>query len=213
MNFIDEKLEEYISAHSQAESQVLQEINRKTHLTTVMPQMLSGNLQGKFLGLLASLSGAQNIVEIGTFTGYSAIAMAEMTGEDTRIHTMEVDEELEDTIRKNIAAAGFENKIELHMGDAHKLLKELDLTPDFVFIDADKTSYPDYYDLLLPMMKSGGIIVADNVLWGGKVLQDDDKCQADTLAIKKFNDTVQNDDRVINIMLPLRDGLMIIVKK
>jgi predicted O-methyltransferase YrrM len=213
MNVSEEKIREYVETYSEKESELLQKIYRETHLTTVYPQMLSGNHQGKLLGMLARISGAKTILEIGTFTGYSAIAMAEMTDSDVIIHTIEANEEFESRIRQNIKDGGFEDRIILHTGDAAEIIPLLDIEPDFVFIDADKPGYPFYYKTLINKIPKGGIIVADNVLWGGKVAGDTGKDDRDTKAIKKFNEMVDKDRSVWNIILPLRDGLMLIVKK
>jgi predicted O-methyltransferase YrrM len=213
MNVSEEKIREYVETYSEKESELLQKIYRETHLTTVYPQMLSGNHQGKLLGMLARISGAKTILEIGTFTGYSAIAMAEMTDSDVIIHTIEANEEFESRIRQNIKDGGFEDRIILHTGDAAEIIPLLDIEPDFVFIDADKPGYPFYYKMLINKIPKGGIIVADNVLWGGKVAGDTGKDDRDTRAIKKFNEMVDKDRSVWNIILPLRDGLMLIVKK
>jgi len=213
MKITKENIEEYANDHSEEESELLTTIRRETHLRSVYPQMLSGNHQGKLLGLLTKISKAKTILEIGSFTGYSAVAMAEMTPHDTEIHTIEANEEFETFLLNIFEKGGFSKRIHLHMGEALKVIPQLDIEPDFIFIDADKINYLNYYKMVLPMLKSGGIIVTDNVLWSGKVLQPDPFCNADTLAIKEFNEFTQKDEKVFNILLPLRDGIMVIVKK
>lgn len=213
MNILEENIETYTNDHSEYESDLLKYIRRETHLKSIYPQMLSGNHQGKLLGFLAKISNAKTILEIGSFTGYSAIAMAEMTSPETHIHTIDVNEELEEFLLNVFTKGGFSKRIHLHIGNALKIIPELNIEPDFIFIDADKYNYLNYYKLVLPMLKKGGIIVADNVLWSGKVLHENKKCSAETLAIKEFNKFVQKDNRITNILLPLRDGLMVMAKK
>ena len=213
MKLIEENTEYYVDTHSEPESELLQYIRRETHLRSVYPQMLSGNHQGKLLGMLAKISGAKTILEIGTFTGYSAVAMAEMTDKETQIHTIDINEELEPFLREVFTKGGFNQRIHLYIGNALEVIPRLDIQPDFVFIDADKHNYLPYFQMVFPQLKKGGIIVTDNVLWGGKVLESNEKSNAETQAIKAFNDFVQKDNRVNNILLPLRDGLMIVVKK
>jgi len=210
MKIVEENIDEYSQNHSLRESDVLKDIRRKTYLETVYPRMLSGQPQAYFLGMLANIKKSKIILEIGTFTAYSAIAMAEMTDESTIIHTIENNVEFEDTINKNIENAGFTNRIILHIGDALQILENLNFVPDFVFIDADKQNYLNYFKMLLKIMKKDSSIVADNVLWSGKVLSNKIKYDKETLAIQDFNEFVNNDMRVVNLMLPIRDGLMLI---
>ncbi|OIP01835.1 MAG: hypothetical protein AUJ98_02980 [Bacteroidetes bacterium CG2_30_33_31] len=210
MKIVEENIDEYSQNHSLRESDVLKDIRRKTYLETVYPRMLSGQPQAYFLGMLANIKKSKIILEIGTFTAYSAIAMAEMTDESTIIHTIENNVEFEDTINKNIENAGFTNRIILHIGDALQILENLNFVPDFVFIDADKQNYLNYFKMLLKIMKKDSFIVADNVLWSGKVLSNKIKYDKETLAIQDFNEFVNNDMRVVNLMLPIRDGLMLI---
>lgn len=213
MHILDENIENYVNEHSETESELLRHIRRKTHLRSVYPQMLSGNHQGKILGWLAQISKAKTILEIGSFTGYSAVAMAEMTRNDTVIHTIEINEELETHLLEVFQKGNYEHRIHLHIGDAQEIIPNLNIEPDFVFIDADKINYLNYYKIVFPMLKKGGIIIVDNVLWGGKVLAEDSKCDAETRAIKDFNEYIQKDKNITNILLPLRDGLMVISKK
>ena len=206
----------YAEAHTTPEPAALAALNRETHLTQVYPQMLSGHLQGAFLKMVAAMLRPRRVLEIGTFTGYSAIAMGLglVTGTEAGpvLHTLEANPELEDTIRKYIREAGLEQQIVLHIGQAAEIIPTLDETWDLVFIDADKPGYTCYYDLVMPRLRPGGIIIADNVLWDGKVTGDPEKMDRDTRGIHAFNTLVQNDQRVENVLLPIRDGLMVIRK-
>lgn len=216
---------EYCKDHTTREPDVLARLNRETHLTQVYPQMLSGHLQGTLLRMICHMLQPERILEIGAFTGYSAIAMAlgmadvpAGTGRDRGrsepvLHTIEANPELEDGIRQFIREAGLERHIVLHMGDAKRIIPELDERWDLVFIDADKPNYLSYYEMTLPAVRPGGFIIADNVLWDGKVTGDRAKMDRDTLGIVEFNEFVRDDGRVENLMLPVRDGLMIIRKR
>jgi predicted O-methyltransferase YrrM len=208
----------YSEAHTTPEPLVLAKLNRDTHLTQVYPQMLAGHLLGMFLRMTVQMIKPHRVLEIGTFTGYSAIAMAlgmtplprERGG--ALLHTVEVNPELEEGIRRVIREAGMEDRIILHIGQAADVIPALDETWDLVFIDADKPNYLNYYHMVLPGVRKGGFIIADNVLWDGKVTGDPLKMDKDTRGIVEFNEFVQNDDRVENLMLPVRDGLMVIRK-
>jgi predicted O-methyltransferase YrrM len=212
MNLIDPAIETYAQRFTSEESTVLQQLSRRTHLEVLMPQMLSGNLQGSFLSLLSKLMQPENILEIGTFTGYSAICLAQGLSPKGHLHTLECNEELEGIILDNFRAAGLSEKITLHIGDAAVGIASLPQIWDMVFIDADKVNYALYFDLVIDKVRSGGLIVADNVLWSGKVI--DHTCQdKDTVALRAFVDKVHQDTRVENLLLPLRDGLMLALKK
>lgn len=213
MDFLSEEIENYAFNHTEEESDILKLIHRETNLKTLMPRMLSGNLQGKFLGFLASISKANNILEIGSFTGYSAIAMAESTSEDCKIHCVEINEELAILLKDHIIKSGFQDRINILVGDAIDIIPKINFQPDFVFLDADKINYLNYYKLLIDIIPSGGIIIADNVLWSGKVLTEPERKDLDTKALIEFNEFIQSDNRVTNILLPIRDGLMLIRKK
>ena len=202
--------ETYLALHSTPEPEILTRISRHTHLTQVYPQMLSGHLQGTFLRFLCMLLKPQEILEIGTFTGYSAVAMA-LGAPQARVHTIEANPELEEIILHHIHLAGLEERITLHMGDAPEIIPTLDQSWDLVFIDADKPNYLNYYRMVAGKMNPGGIILADNVLWDGKVLNDPEVMDRDTRAIHEFNQFVQQDPRVENLIIPLRDGLMVIL--
>ena len=205
-------LEEYLEAHSSAPNAVLQELYRDTHLHQMNPRMASGPVQGKLLELLCKMLQPKLVLEIGTFTGYSSICMAQGIGETARIISIEANREYEDTIRKYYKKAKVEDKIELIIGDAKDIIPTLPDAFDLVFIDADKISYPTYYETIVEKVRSGGFILADNVLWEGKVLHPNPK-ERDTQALVAFNKRVTKDPRVENVLLPLRDGLMLIRKK
>ncbi len=204
---------QYIINHTDEEDDILLELSRETYLKTTHPRMLSGHYQGKFLEFISKMIRPERILEIGTFTGYSAIALAKGLSDDGFLYTIEINDERENIIKKYIDKSGFNSKIKLLTGNALKIIPELDDFFDLVFIDADKPNYPDYYEIVFPKLKSGGFIIVDNVLWNGKVLGDLKLNDESTAAIKYFNDYVQNDDRVENMIIPLRDGLMLIRKK
>ena len=211
-------LPEYIEQHSSPESPVLQQITRSTHLEVINPRMLSGHVQGRVLSMLSQMIQPKRILELGTFTGYSALCLAEGLTEDGRLITIEHNDEMEDSIRRNLALSPLGEKIELVIGDAKAVLQQLKVEGvkckgtefDLVFIDADKKEYCDYLDLVLPLMRAGGWILADNTLWDGHIIEaayDKDK---QTVALRAFNDKVAQDERLEKVILPLRDGLTII---
>ena len=204
---------QYSEAHTTPEPVVLARLNRETHLSQVYPQMLSGHFQGTLLRMIVQMLRPERTLEIGTFTGYSSIAMGlGMAPGVSLLHTIEVNPELEDGIRNYIREAGLEEHIVLHIGEALEIIPSLDEPWDLVFIDADKPNYLNYYNMVLPRLRPGGFIVADNVLWDGKVTGDPATMDKDTRGIAEFNEFVHKDARVENLMLPVRDGLMIIRK-
>jgi caffeoyl-CoA O-methyltransferase len=209
MTLLNEKLDEYIDNHTSLEDEVLFELNRETHLKTYYPRMLSGKVQGKFLEMIVQMIKPTRILEIGTFTGYSAIAMAKGLPENGKITTLEVNPEMEIFIRKFIKKSGLENKIELLIGNAVEIIPELEEKFGLVFIDADKEQYIDYYNLSMKKLEPGGFILADNVLWSGKVLEIDENSDKETKGIKAFNDFVASDPRVEQVVLSVRDGLLL----
>ncbi len=214
MNFDQQLLDEYISNHTSPEPPLLYELNRKTQLRMMYPRMLSGQLVGRFLSMVSHMIRPKKILEIGTFTGYSAICLAEGLHEDGLLHTIDINEELENQNRQVFKKAGFEKQIKQHIGPAIELIPKLGTHFDLVFIDADKINYPGYYELVIEVVRPGGYIIADNVLWGGKVLESNEKKpDKDTQAIKAFNKIVVDDNRTEKLMLPLRDGLYMIRKK
>lgn len=206
-------LEEYISNHSDSEPEYLAKLNRATHLRMLNPRMLSGHFQGRVLAMLCHMIHPTTVLEIGTFTGYSALCMAEGMPDDGVLHTLDCDDELEDFILQNFAGSAYGHKIKLHIGDALEEIKKLDETFDLVFIDADKREYSAYYEAVLPKLKVGGFILVDNTLWDGKVLKHAEPCDQQTYAIMQFNDFIAQDQRIEKVLLPVRDGLTVIRKK
>jgi caffeoyl-CoA O-methyltransferase len=213
MDFIDEQLEEYVVKHTSKESDVLYDLNRQTHLNILQPRMLSGHLQGRVLSMLSHMIKPKRILEIGTYTGYAAICMAEGLQENGELITIDKNQELEDMANRYFQKAGFQDRIELIVGDALEEIPKLDKKFDLVFIDADKTNYLNYYDLLIDELPQNSYIIADNVLWSGKVLNEKEMNDPDTKALSIFNEKIQNDSRVENVLFPIRDGLMVIRKK
>ena len=209
---LDSQIEKYIEDHTTPESELLKELNRQTHLRTFYPRMLSGNVQGKFLEMICRMLQPKRILEIGTFTGYSAIAMAQGLPKDGLIYTLEVNGEMEDFISEFISKSGFNKKIKLLMGDALEIIPSLEEEFDLVFIDADKEQYVDYYKLAKTKLKKGGFIITDNVLWSGKVTESSSITDKETQGIVEFNELVKNDIEVEQVMLSIRDGLMLIRK-
>ncbi len=207
MHLVSAEIEQYIEQHSSAEHKVLQELNRETHLKVQMPQMLSGHLQGQFLAMVTGMLQPKRILEIGTYTGYSGICLANGLGEDGILYTIDINEELQPMIETYIAKAGLTKKVKQLIGDAQQIIPTLNETFDLVFIDADKVNYSTYYDLVFDKVRTGGYIIADNVLWSGKVVLE--KKDKDTLAIDSYNKKVLADKRVETFILPLRDGLNI----
>jgi len=210
MDFIDEKINEYSEQHTTPQSSALANLERETHLKILRPRMLSGHLQGKFLEMIVKMLRPKEILEIGTYTGYSAIAMAQGLDADACIHTIDINAELEDFTKSHFQKAQVEHQIDFLIGNALEIIPKMDILFDLVFIDADKKNYKKYFDMVLPKMRKGGFIIADNVLWSGKVLNTDTKKDPETTAIKEFNDYVHHCKKVENLLLPLRDGLMII---
>ena len=213
MEFIDPKIDEYVSAHSEDEPLVLKELTRETWLKAINPRMLAGHLQGRTLSMISHMIKPKTALEIGTFTGYSAICLAEGLAENGKIITIDINEELEAFAKKYFVKAGIETKIEQRIGEAMELVPSITEELDLVFIDADKTNYANYYEMVLPKLRIGGYIIADNVLWSGKILEDSNKYDADTKALIDFNKKVQADNRVQNVLFPIRDGIQVIRKK
>jgi caffeoyl-CoA O-methyltransferase len=210
MNFLPEKLEEYIQVHTRDEGAILRELERETYLKVLMPRMVSGHVQGQALRMLSLMIQPLNILEIGTFTGYSAICLAEGLKEGGKLVTIDINHELEDMVRRYISKAGAEDKIDYRIGNAIEIIPSLTQTFDLVFIDADKINYSNYYNLAWDKLRVGGFIIADNVLWSGKVVEPGP--DNDTRAIIEFNEMVQNDPNSENVLFPIRDGIMVIRK-
>lgn len=214
MEFLSEALQLYCEEHSSEEPAILKKLNRQTHAQVLQPRMLSGHLQGRFLSLISKLVRPKYVLDIGTYTGYSAICLAEGLAENGKVITLDVNPELEDMVNHYIEEAGFKNKIQMIIGDAYQLIRTMPQNFDLVFIDADKASYSKYFDLVIDKLNPGAVILADNVLWSGKVV--DDKALAkdkDTQLIDAFNKKVQADNRVETVLLPIRDGITLIRKK
>ncbi|MEC8611195.1 MAG: O-methyltransferase [Bacteroidota bacterium] len=209
MEFLPKELDEYICQHSQKESPLLRELNRETWAKVLMPRMLSGHLQGRALSMLSKMISPKYVLEIGTFTGYSAICLCEGIKHGGKLITIDINEELENMANSYFKKAGVKDKIQHHIGNAIDIIPKLGYDFDLVFIDADKENYSEYFDLVIDKMPIGGFIVADNVLWSGKVIKDNDSKDQETIAIKAFNHKVQNEERVENVLFPIRDGLMI----
>ena len=209
---LDSKIENYILENLRQETPLLSEINRETHAKVLIPRMLSGQLQGRILSMISHLIKPQLILEIGTYTGYSALCLAEGLSNDGELHTIELNDELENFILKYFQQSEYKNKLHLHIGDALDIISTLPDNIDLVFIDADKRVYLDYYHLIIDKLKPGGLILADNVLWGGKVIETVQENDEYTRGILAFNDFVRKDKRVENVILPIRDGIMMLRK-
>ena len=207
---IDVQIQQYSEAHTSPPSVILQKIDRDTHANVLMPRMLSGQLQGRFLSMISHMIKPDAILEIGTYTGYSAICLCEGLSPHGKLITIDLNEELESRVRRSFEKANLSSRIDYRIGDARQLIPTLHELFDLVFIDADKENYSLYFDLVIDKIKSGGYILADNVLWSGKVVQP--KPDKDTRALLAFNTKIQSDPRVENILLPIRDGLMLMRK-
>tara|TARA_B100001989_G_scaffold188631_1_gene137971 strand:+ start:50 stop:691 length:642 start_codon:yes stop_codon:yes gene_type:complete len=212
MDFIDPLIEAYALEHTEKESDLLFNLNRQTHLKVLQPRMLSGHLQGRILSFLSSAIKPKNILEIGTYTGYSALCMAEGLSKNGKLVTIDKNIELETMVKKYINDSYYKNQIEFINANAIDVIPTLNLEWDLVFIDADKENYINYFDLVIDQVKKGGWIIADNVLWSGKVLEEPDKKDKETIILQKFNEKVNQDSRVRNVLFPVRDGMMLMIK-
>ena len=213
MEFIDQKLDDYVCLHTTEEDDLLKELNRQTHLKILQPRMLSGHFQGRFLSMISKMIQPTSILEIGTYTGYSALCLAEGLKQDGKLLTLDKNPELEDFVRNFLEKSAYSENIEFVIADAMKYIPTIKQSFDLVFIDADKGNYLNYYKLVIDMIPSGGYILADNVLWSGKVIDEKSVNDKDTKAIMEFNQYVMNDIRVENVLLPIRDGLLLMRKK
>ncbi|GGH66340.1 O-methyltransferase [Phaeocystidibacter marisrubri] len=207
MEFLPESIDQYVHNHTKAESDLLARLNRETHVKIMSPRMLSGHLQGRVLSLLAKLHRPKRILEIGTYTGYSALCLAEGLVNGGELHTIDINEELEDFARKYFDESDFGDSIHQHIGKALDVIPTLKDGWDIVFIDADKSNYVNYYNDIVPRMNPGGLILCDNVLWSGKIV-DENANDKDTVVLRELNELITQDDRVENVLLPIRDGLM-----
>jgi len=208
---MDEKIEKYIIEHTSKSDELLDRLYRETFLKAIHPEMISGPYLGKFLEIISLIKQPQNILEIGTFTGYSTICLAKGLRDGGKIYTIEINEELQEIFKNYFKEAKIENIVKPLIGDAKEIIKNLDVQFDIVFIDGSKREYPIYYELIFPKVKKGGLIIADNVLWYSNVVNEK-VLDKDTEGIKKFNEIIKNDKRVENIILPIRDGIMMIFK-
>ena len=213
MEYQNENIDEYVMAHTTKESDILYDLNRQTHLKILNPRMLSGHLQGRVLSMISKMIQPKRILEIGTYTGYSALCLAEGLKENGQLITIDKNYELEGFVKEYIQKAGLSDKIEVMIGDAMDILPKLEKNFDLVFIDADKPNYLNYYNAIIDELPRGAIIIADNVLWSGKVFEETEENDISTAALKLFNDTIHKDERVENLLMPIRDGLMMIRKK
>lgn len=209
MEFLDRKIEQYVESFTREEGSVLAELNRETYAKVMTPRMLSGHLQGQTLRLFSQMINPKNILEVGTYTGYSALCMVDGLQPDGKLITIDVNEELHEMVQRYIDKAGRSEQIEALVGNALEVIPELNYQFDLVFIDADKENYSNYYDLVFDKLSVGGYIIADNVLWSGKVLEDDADLDKDTVALKEYARKLKADDRVETVMLPIRDGLLV----
>ena len=209
MHFISEKLDDYVVSHSQKEPDLLKRLNRETNQKMLQPRMLSGHYQGRVLSMLSKMINPEFVLEIGTYTGYSALCLAEGMKKNGQLHTIDINEELADFQKKYFDSSDYSKNIIQHIGDATEIIPKLDLQFDLVFIDADKPNYPNYFELIIDKMKPGSILLSDNVLWSGKVIE---KVKADdesTKALLEYNRLLNEDHRLETVLLPIRDGLTI----
>ena len=213
MEFITKNLIDYCESYTTPESEILAELNRETHLKVVSPRMLSGHLQGRFLSFISKLKQPKLIVEIGTYTGYSALCLAEGLSENGKLISIDVNEETSAFAKSFIEKTEYVNKIELVLADAKEYVSTIKDPIDIVFIDADKKNYLTYYHLIIDKLAPGGLVIADNVLWSGKITMPESSMDKETMALHQFNKFVQQDGRVENLLLPIRDGLMVVRKK
>ena len=209
MHFLSPELEDYSAQHSQDEPALLAELNRETHLKILSPRMLSGHFQGRVLSMISKLVRPKTVLEIGTYTGYATLCLAEGLAKDDIIHTIDIKEELQDFQRKYFERSPWAFQIKQHLGPALDIVPTLDARFDLAFIDADKENYANYFEMVVPLMNPGGVILSDNVLWSGKVLEPVKPNDRSTIAIKAYNELLKNDPRVETVLLPIRDGLTV----
>jgi predicted O-methyltransferase YrrM len=209
MHFISESLDNYVVAHSEDEPKLLKALTRETYQKILQPRMLSGHYQGRVLSMISKLVHPKHILEIGTYTGYSALCLAEGIQEDGQLHTIDINEELFDFQRKYFDQSAYGHQIHQHLGNALDIIPQLDLKFDLIFIDADKENYPAYFDSIIDQLKPGGIILSDNVLWSGKVIAPLNSKDVATKAVLEYNRLLKEDPRIETVLLPIRDGLTI----
>lgn len=209
MHFLSEQLEDYIAEHSENEPELLAKLSKETHQKILQPRMLSGHFQGRVLSLLSKLIAPKRILEIGTYTGYSALCLCEGLADGGQLDTIDIKEELQDFQRKYFERSPYNDQIKQHLGSAIDIIPTLEGPFDLVFIDADKENYQNYFELVLPKMRKGGIILSDNVLWSGKILEEAKANDKSTLKLQQYNQHLKNDKRVETVLLPIRDGLSV----
>ena len=207
MHFLSEELENYAAQHTEDEPLLLQELNKRTHLNVLQPRMISGHFQGRFLSLLSKMVQPRTILEIGTYTGYATLCLAEGLHPEGVLHTIDIKEELTDLQREFFDRSGYSSQIVQHLGKAADIIPALNTTFDLVFIDADKQNYTHYFDLVIEKMNRGGIILSDNVLWSGKVVEEVKHNDKHTQALMAYNQKIKDDPRVETVLLPIRDGI------
>ncbi len=212
MDFIDKKINSYSELHSTAESEILKSLNRETHANVLMPRMLSGHLQGRVLSMLSRMIRPDSILEIGTYTGYSGLCLAEGLSANGKIHSIDINDELTPLVKKYVTLSGLESKFNILTGNALEIIPTLAGPFDLVFIDADKINYSNYFDLVIDKIRPGGFIIADNVLWSGKITLPPAQMDKDTLALHQFNERISADPRLEKVLLPVRDGLLVMQK-
>ncbi|WP_420581502.1 O-methyltransferase [Reichenbachiella sp.] len=210
MDFIKKDIQDYSAKHTTAASSLLEKIDRETNLNVLRPRMLSGHVQGRILSMLSHMIKPKRVLEIGTYTGYSALCMAEGLPADGKLYTIDINEELEPIVQQYFQESDYSNQLEYLIGDAMQLIPTIEEKYDLVFIDADKVNYLNYYELVIDKMNIGGFIIADNILWSGKVTSSPKANDKDTKALIEFNQKVHEDPRVENVLMPVRDGLMIL---
>ncbi|WP_111308072.1 O-methyltransferase [Confluentibacter sediminis] len=209
MHFIPEELDDYVVKHSEDEPKLLQQLTRETHQKMLQPRMLSGHYQGRLLSMISKLVNPKNILEIGTYTGYSALCLAEGMQASGELHTIDINEELVDFQRKYFDKSEYGDKIFQHLGNALDIIPKLDITFDLIFIDADKDNYPNYFNVIMDKLNANGIILSDNVLWNGKVIEPLRDNDISTKALLEYNNMLKEDTRIETVILPIRDGLTI----
>lgn len=213
MHFLPEAIDNYATAHTQAEPDVLAQLTRETYQKILQPRMLSGHFQGRLLSILSKIVNPKTILELGTYTGYSAICLAEGLKENGELHTLDINEELQSIQNKYFELSGFRNNIHQHLGEALEILPNLDMKFDLIFMDADKPNYPAYFNLIIDKLNPGGILLTDNVLWSGKVVEPLKMDDESTRALLEYNTLVATDSRLETVMLPIRDGLSLSRRK
>ncbi|MHA6279803.1 O-methyltransferase [Salinimicrobium sp. CAU 1759] len=213
MHFLPQEIDDYIVAHSAKEPELLQQLNRETNQKVLQPRMLSGHYQGRLLSMLSKLINPQNILEMGTYTGYSALCLAEGIKSDGVLHTIDINEELMDLQKRYFDASPWKDQIVQHLGDATEIIPSLKEDFDLIFIDADKPNYPTYFQQIMKKLRPGGVILSDNVLWSGKVVEQVKQDDESTKALLEYNRLLAEDERLETVMLPVRDGLTISRRK